>query len=69
MIKNYEKKNEKEKKENIWKRKRGKTFVEEKYIFFGDGKSEEGKGGMNDGRKIFYVEEKKWRRKWRKIFG
>ena len=35
----------------------------------GDEKSEEGKGGMNDGRKIFYVEEKKWRRKWRKIFG
>ena len=53
MIKNYDKKNEKEKEENIWKRKSGEIFGKEKYIFCGDDKSEEGKGGRNDERKIF----------------
>ena len=68
MTKNYEKKNEKEKEENIWKWRSGETFGDEKYIFCGDEKSEEGKGGRNDGRKIFCVEEKKWTRKWKEIF-
>ena len=49
---------EKEKWENIWRKK---------YVYCGNEKSEEGKGGRVDGRKIFYVEEKKRRRIRRKI--
>ena len=59
MIKNFEKKNKKEKEENIWKRKSGKTFGEKNMYIAENEKSEEGKGGRVDGRKIFYVEEKK----------
>ena len=33
MFKKYEKKNEKKKEENIWKRKSGKTFGEENIYF------------------------------------